>query len=213
MKKYKISIIEDNLNMRKSIVELLDSVEDFEVYCEYGDVEKAEEEFVISSSDIVLLDISLPNKNGLTIIPWLREKNPNILIIMLTIHYDDEYIFEALKIGAIGYLVKNTGIENLIKFIYDAIKGGSPMSPKISRRIVEFYRNEKKKKDGINETLTEKESKILSLLGKGFSYKAVGEELFISRHTVNYHLRKIYEKLQVKNKAEAVSKFLNGDTE
>lgn len=213
MKKYKISIIEDNLNMRKSIVELLDSVEDFEVYCEYGDVEKAEEEFVISSSDIVLLDISLPNKNGLTIIPWLREKNPNILIIMLTIHYDDEYIFEALKIGAIGYLVKNTGIENLIKFIYDAIKGGSPMSPKISRRIVEFYRTEKKKKDGINETLTEKESKILSLLGKGFSYKAVGEELFISKHTVNYHLRKIYEKLQVKNKAEAVSKFLNGDTE
>ncbi len=213
MKKYKISIIEDNLNMRKSIVELLDSVEDFEVYCEYGDVEKAEEEFVISSSDIVLLDISLPNKNGLTIIPWLREKNPNILIIMLTIHYDDEYIFEALKIGAIGYLVKNTGIENLIKFIYDAIRGGSPMSPKISRRIVEFYRNEKKKKDGINETLTEKECKILSLLGKGFSYKAVGDELFISKHTVNYHLRKIYEKLQVKNKAEAVSKFLNGDTE
>lgn len=206
-KPIKITLVEDNADFRKSLSKSLTAIIDFEIIADYPDCEKAEEEMLIQLSDVVLLDISLPGKNGIVFIDWLLKMNSELLIIMLTVNYDNSYIFDSIKKGAVGFLIKSATTDEIIKAIYEAVEGGSPMTPCVAREITKEFQKKRIIYSKTEETLTEHEHEILIHLAEGLTYKEIGEKVFLSHHTVNYHLRKIYDKLHVNNKIEALTKL------
>jgi len=200
----RVSIVEDDDSLRNGIIAVLKSNENFMIIGSYPSCEKAFEDPKLENSDIVIMDISLPGMNGIEGVKYISGKYPDILIIMLTIHDDDDYIFDAVRNGAVGYLLKSTSPDLLIKAIYDAREGGSPMTPKVARKVLQAFHGVKEK-SAENFNLIDREKEILSHLADGKSYKEIANILFLSPHTINYHLRHIYEKLQVKTRAEAVA--------
>ncbi|MFA3781809.1 response regulator [Melioribacteraceae bacterium 4301-Me] len=199
-----ISIIEDNIYARTAWESALNSEEDFVVLGSFGSCEEAIESEAIRKSDVVLLDIGLPGISGIKGAEIINNINSNALIIMITIQDDDKSIFGSLQSGAIGYLHKSVSPDELIESIRQAVKGGSPMTPQIARKVLKSFHkfNPTHEKD----KLTEKEITILNLLAEGKSYKKIAEEVFLSVDGVKYHIRSIYEKLHVHSRAEAVSK-------
>ncbi|MBA4407541.1 DNA-binding response regulator [bacterium] len=200
----KISIIEDNVFARTAWETALSSVEDFVVLESFGSCEDALESEAIKKSDIILLDIGLPGISGIKGAELLSGINDNALIIMITIQDDDKSIFGSLQAGAIGYLHKSVSPEELIEAIHLALKGGSPMTPQIARKVLKSFH--KFKPRYTDDKLSEKETTILSLLSEGKSYKKIADEIFLSVDGVKYHIRSIYEKLHVHSRAEAVDK-------
>jgi DNA-binding NarL/FixJ family response regulator len=150
------------------------------------------------------MDISLPKMSGIDCVKLLREAAPDIDIIMLTVHTDEDHIFESLRAGAVGYLVKNIFPNKLLSSIKEVKNGGSPMSSSIARKVVSSFNGFRKTAND----LTKREQEVLDLLCKGKSYKVIADSLFISPDTVRYHLKNIYRKLQVNSKYEAVIKAL-----
>ncbi|OGU65207.1 MAG: DNA-binding response regulator [Stygiobacter sp. RIFOXYC12_FULL_38_8] len=200
----KISIIEDNVFARTAWATALSSEEDFVVLESFGSCEEAIESEVIKKSDVILLDIGLPGISGIKGAEILSSINNNALIIMITIQDDDKSIFGSLQAGAIGYLHKSVSPEELIGAIRLALKGGSPMTPQIARKVLKSFHKFKPKYT--EDKLTDKETTILNLLSEGKSYKKISEEIFLSVDGVKYHIRSIYEKLHVHSRAEAVNK-------
>jgi DNA-binding NarL/FixJ family response regulator len=198
----RLSIIEDNLTLRQSWAEYLTSMPMIDSVVTFGSTEDALASSEIKKSDLALLDIELPGRSGIESIPALLAKNPRLLVVIISVHHDDEYIFEALKNGAIGYLNKNVGPQELLESIKTALSGGSPLSPNIASRLVQFFKAVKNDMD----PLTERELDILKLLVDGNSYKSIGERTFLSVDGVRYHIRNIYYKLQVNSKSQAVAK-------
>jgi len=198
-----ITIIEDSRALRRSLIETLTTDPRVRILGDFESCEEAFEDYKTFSSDIVLMDISLPGMNGIEGVKHLVAKNPNILTIMLTVHEEDEFIFNAVKYGAVGYLLKSITPEELIKSIYDALKGGSPMTPKIARKVLQTFQQPLTK--AVSEVkLTDRETEILNLLSNGKSYKTISSDLTITTHTISYHLRNIYDKLHVRSRSEAV---------
>jgi DNA-binding NarL/FixJ family response regulator len=197
-----VSLVEDDDEIRNSIQILINSKEGFKCISTFSDCESALKELPKNPPDVVLMDISLPGMNGITGVKRLREKLPEIDVIMLTVHKDDELIFESLCAGACGYLMKNTSPEKLLDSIKDVYEGGAPMSTNIARRIVTSFRATP------SEELTYRETDVLTQLCKGQSYKLIAETLFISDETIHFHIKNIYKKLQVHSKSEAVAKAL-----
>ena len=174
----------------------------------YESAEQAEKEIPTILPDVVMMDINLPGKSGIECIAKLKRTCPLVNWIILTTHEDTDLIFSALRAGASGYLLKRTAPEELIPAIKDVHQGGAPMSTKIARRVVShFHQTEKQAVEA--EKLSEREKEILSYLAKGLAYKQIADHLKISHHTVNNHLRKIYMKLHVQTRTEAVIKFLD----
>lgn len=200
----KISIIEDNVFARTAWETALSSVENFVVLESFSSCEDALESESIKKSDIILLDIGLPGISGIKGAELLSGINGNALIIMITIQDDDKSIFGSLQAGAIGYLHKSVSPEELIEAILLALKGGSPMTPQIARKVLKSFH--KFKPRYTDDKLSEKETIILSLLSEGKSYKKIADEIFLSVDGVKYHIRSIYEKLHVHSRAEAVDK-------
>lgn len=199
----KISIIEDNLFARTAWETALSAVEDFLILESFSSCEEALKSEAIKKSNVILLDIGLPGISGIEGAEMLSRTNKNALIIMITIQDDDKSIFGSLQAGAIGYLHKSVSPDELIDAIRLAIKGGSPMTPQIARKVLKSFH---KFKPVYNEDmLTEKETNILNLLSEGKSYKRIADEIFLSVDGVKYHIRSIYEKLHVHSRAEAVS--------
>lgn len=199
----KISIIEDNLFARTAWETALSAVEDFLILESFSSCEEALKSEAIKKSNVILLDIGLPGISGIEGAEMLSHTNKNALIIMITIQDDDKSIFGSLQAGAIGYLHKSVSPDELIDAIRLAIKGGSPMTPQIARKVLKSFH---KFKPVYNEDmLTEKETNILNLLSEGKSYKRIADEIFLSVDGVKYHIRSIYEKLHVHSRAEAVS--------
>lgn len=199
-----IVIIEDNKYMREGWKTILDFEENFRVIAEFESCEGAFGNPILSKADVVLLDIQLPGMHGTEGVRVISDQYPNIVVLMVTIHDDDERIFKALKNGAIGYLSKKVSPGELIEAINVAYNGGSPMSPNIARKVINsFHKN-------LDEEiqLSEMEVKVLKLLAEGCSYKAISKELYLSVDGVRYHIRNIYKKLEVGNKSEAVAKAL-----
>lgn len=197
-----IAIIEDNETLRISWYDYLISQKSISrVYC-FESVVNAIASHLLPKCEIVLLDIQLPEIDGIKGIPLIFKENPELHILMISIHNDDEYIYEALKAGAVGYLEKNISPDELMYALQLVIEGGSPISPFIANKVVNFFT--KIGKDDIIE-LTEREKVVLELLAEGATYKSIAEQLFLSLDGVRYHTRNIYYKLQVNNKAEAVS--------
>jgi DNA-binding NarL/FixJ family response regulator len=203
----RIAIIEDERDLREGLRSLIDFTPNFKCVNDFRSMEDALRHIYLSPPDLVLTDIGLPKMNGIEGTRLLREKFPDLPIIVLTVHDENDKIFQALCAGANGYLLKNTPPDVIIQSINEVINGGSPMSPNVARRVVNLFRQfAPPEKSDIY--LTDQETKILKMLTEGHHYKTAAFELSISTSTVSFHINNIYEKLQVHSKSEAVAKAL-----
>ena len=173
----------------------------------YRSMEEAIEKLKYHLPHVVLCDIGLPGMSGIEGIRILKEQHPDLLILMLTVYDDDERIFDAMCAGATGYLLKKTPPGRLLESLKEVVGGGAPMSPEVARRVIVLFR-EIHPPDRADYELTPHETRLLKLLVEGHNYKTAAAELGFTTHTVSFHLRSIYEKLQVHSKSEAVAKAL-----
>ena len=205
--KIRVSVVEDNARVRGGLVQLINLSEGFQCVSHYSNAEDALAELPGAKPDVVLMDINLPGLNGVECVRQLKPVLPQTQIMMLTVYEDTEMIFKALAAGATGYLLKQTPPAELLAAIRDVQRGGSPMTSHIARKIVASFQRPAPEK-GI-ENLTPREQEVLDHLAKGFLYKEIADALHISYDTVHAHIRRIYEKLQVRSRTEAVAKHLH----
>jgi len=205
MNPIKIAIVEDEDAIRNSLMVLLDNCCDVVLVEAFSDGESAVEYLSRYKVDIVLFDINLPGISGIEAIARLKQKQPTMQFMVLSLYDDAEYIFKALRAGATGYILKNTPPDKLIESIKELHAGGSPMSSQIARKVVTEFAGFKNERVA-NEQLTRRENEILDLMATGLRYKEIGAQLFISTETVRTHIRNIYEKLQVASRTEALRK-------
>ena len=198
--KKKVVIVEDNVSLSMGFKEVINASEDFIVEDVYNNAEEAIKYFKDDAPDIVLMDIELPSMNGIEATKILKTLNPNLLTLVITVYEDSEHVFDALCAGATGYLTKNASSKQIVNALYELLSGGAPMSIKIARMVVDSF------KKATKSVLSERETEVLNLLSSGKSFRSIGESLFISRNTIKFHIKNIYEKLQVNSKAEAIKK-------
>jgi len=203
----KVAIVEDRREIREGLAMLIGGTEGFRCTGSYRSMEEALEKIGRELPDVVLNDIGLPGMSGIEGIKILKGRHPNLLILMLTVYDDDERIFDAMCAGASGYLLKKTPPARLLESLREAVSGGAPMSPEVARRVVALFR-EIRPPDRADYDLTPHETRLLKLFVEGHNYKTAAAELGVSIHTVSFHLRSIYDKLQVHSKSEAVAKAL-----
>ena len=198
-----VAIVEDNDDIREAMRVLVNGSSGFLCTHVFSSADEAVVELPKFQLDIILMDIQMPGMSGIECVSKLKEKMPKSHFMMVTVFEDDDNIFNALKAGASGYILKRTSPAQILEAIREMYNGGSPMSPEIARRVVESMQKGKNKNI---EILTEREKEILDLLSKGFIYKEIAKNLDISYETVKKHIQNIYEKLQVQNKVEALNK-------
>ena len=203
----KVAIIEDVRNIREGLRLLIDGTPGFVCTRVFGTMEEALSGIGESPPDVVLTDIGLPGMSGIDGIQLLKERFPRLFILMLTVYDDDERIFQALCRGACGYLLKKTPPAKLLEEIREAVEGGAPMSPEVARRVVALFQTIRPPVHA-DYGLTPHETRLLKLLVEGNSYKTAAARLGVSINTIGFHIRQIYEKLQVHSKSEAVAKAL-----
>ena len=203
----RVVIVEDDEKIRESYVQLINDTEGMICIGNYGNCEDLLAELDELLVDVLLMDIGLPGMSGIEGIQRVKEIYPSIEILMLTVYDDDDKIFQSIYSGASGYILKNDSPEEILKAIKE-IKTGSPMSAAIARRVMNFIREMETFPKANTFKLTPREKDILQLLVEGLSFKRIGENLFISPFTVHSHIKRIYEKLHVHSKTEAVSKAL-----
>lgn len=204
----RVALVEDDEKIRSNIITLLEQSDGFRCVGAYPDAETALKDIQNKAPEIVLMDINLPGMNGIECTHKLKELMPELLIVMLTVYEDTGKIFQSLQAGAIGYLLKLTKPEDILTALKEVSVGGSPMSAQIARKVVQSFHREPKQNKSGEPSLSPREEQILELLSKGYLYKEIASELLISPDTVHNHLRKIYEKLQVHSRTEAVVKYL-----
>ncbi|MFA6542309.1 MAG: response regulator transcription factor [Bacteroidota bacterium] len=203
-----VAIVEDLTDIRVGLGALIGGSPGFSCIGMYADGEEAVERIPRAIPDVVLMDIDMPKMNGIECIRKLKTVMPSLQIMMLTVFEDDEKIFQSLKAGASGYLLKKTPPVKLLEAIEEVFHGGSPMSGQIARKVIQAFQTPQQKSPQ-TENLSQREHEILSYLAKGHRYKEIADELFISIETVRTHIRNIYEKLHVRSRTEAVLKYLN----
>lgn len=199
----KVAIVEDIDEMGQLLKNLIEADKDIECRGHFKDIETALLEIPSVNPDLVLLDLNLNGKNGIELIKSLKQTGYKGQFLICTVFQDDSKIFESLKAGATGYILKRSSGQEIRQSIRDLYLGGSPMSPEIARRVVTSFMN----KSDVDTLLSQRETEIIKLIANGMTYKSVGDSLFISPATVRNHLHNIYEKLQVKNKTEAINKY------
>jgi DNA-binding NarL/FixJ family response regulator len=199
-----VAIIEDIREIREGLRVLIDGSDGFVCRSTFSTAEQAIETLPSILADVVLTDINLPGLNGIEAVRILKQKCPGTQFIMSTVYEDDDNIFESLKAGANGYLLKKTDPSKILESIAEVYHGGSPMNSLIARKVIASFQQ----KNSIDEAeiLTPKEKEILKALSKGLRYKEIAGEMRISIETVRSHARKIYEKLQVQSRTEALNK-------
>ena len=202
-----IAIVEDLDEVREGLHQFISLSPEFKVLDTYKTAEEALYEIPLCKPDIVIMDINLPGMNGIECIRQVKGKTPHTQFMMFTVYENDEKVFEALKAGASGYLLKNTGLVQLIEALKELHGGGSPMSANIARKLVTVFREQEKNITPV-EALSKRENEILQLLSKGLLYKEIADQLSISTSTVRQHIHNIYEKLHVQNRTEAINKAL-----
>ncbi len=204
----KVAYIEDDPYVRDFITDCLAKDKELELVGSTDSVESFLEKSAIwPQPDVLLQDISLPGMTGLQAIRLIKDRFPQIEIIMFTIHDDSERIFKAFCAGASGYLLKNTSFPKVKEGILQVHRGEASMTPSIARKVISYFKPDKKH----SETLTARESQIVQCMVDGLSYKMIADKLQLSINTVSYHVKNIYKKLQVNSKAEVVAKSLKGE--
>lgn len=199
----RVAIIEDDPKIRQLLQLVIDGSPGF--YCQdtFEDCESAFDTLQINKPDLLLLDVDLPKMSGIDGLKVIKKQNPDLNIVMLTVHEDDETIFNALCSGAVGYLVKGIPPDRLLLALQEAYEGGAPMSAKIARKVVGHFH-----RDMNNNPLSEREKEVLQFLCDGENYKTIAQKLFISTNTVKAHIKNVYAKLHVNTRAEAVAKAI-----
>jgi DNA-binding NarL/FixJ family response regulator len=203
----KVAIIEDVRSLRDGFRMLIDGTEGFHCVGSFRTMEEALEKIGDELPDVVLADIGLPGMNGIDGVRLLKKRYLSLTVLMLTVYEDDDRIFNALCAGACGYLIKKTPPARLLESIREASNGGSPMSPEIARRVVSLFR-EIRPPERADYRLTPHELRLLKLMVEGHNYKTAAAELGVTFNTVCFHIKQIYEKMQVHSKSEAVVKAL-----
>ena len=206
MRQIKVSIIEDLVDVREGLISLLSSDDRFELLPCYTSGETAVDEVPAWQPDIAVMDINLPGMSGIECIRRIKSECPHTQFMMFTIYEDDEKVFEALSAGASGYLLKKTPFPKIADSIVELFEGGSPMSTQIDRKVIQLFQQKHKESEEKN-LLSPKEYEVLTLLSKGFLYKEISQKLSISVNTVKQHIHKIYQKLHVSNRTEAINKI------
>jgi len=201
----KVAIIEDHQQFRECLEFLLNNTSGYRCIGSFRSMEEALEKIRFNLPDVALVDIGLPGMSGVEGVRVLKERHPSVLMLINTVYDDDERIFQALCAGASGYLLKKTTPAKLLESLQEAIAGGAPMSPEVARRVLALFREVRAPEQGDHD-LTPHELRLLKLLVEGHSYKTAAATLGVSVKTISFHLQKIYEKLQVHSKSEAVAK-------
>ena len=204
-----VSIIEDQRDTRESLAALVNGTKGLRCVSMFATAEAALKGIPIDKPEIALVDINLPGMSGIDCVRKLKAQMPNLLVLMLTTYEESELIFNSLRAGASGYLLKNMPPEELLEAFEQVHGGGAPMSMQIARKVVDHFHRARSPSDV--EKLTPREHEILSLLSTGSMYKEIGDKLGIGLTTVRTHLKHIYEKLHVQNRTEAAAKFLTRD--
>jgi len=200
-----VCIVEDMEDVRNGIAAIINMTDGFKVLQTFANAEDALLQLGLLQPDIVVMDINLPGMSGIECIRRLHEKNRSIQFMMFTIYENSDTVFEALKAGATGYILKNSSPAKIIESLQELHNGGSPMNPEIAKKLVIRFQKQTFSENEYN--LTPKEQRILDLMSKGYLYKEIAGELNNTVNTIKQHIRHIYEKLHVQNKAEAINKM------
>ncbi|MBZ0328237.1 MAG: response regulator transcription factor [Altibacter sp.] len=198
----KICIVEDDALILKSLQQVLNNAEGYSVTGTFFSAEAALENLKEHHPDVLLLDIDLPGISGIEAIPKLKKLQPELNIVMLTVHEESDLVFSALRQGAVGYLVKGSNSKYLLQGISEVFEGGAPMSPSIARQVIASFKPTK------GSVLSERELEVLQKLSNGTNNKQIAQDLFVSTNTIKAHIKNIYKKLHVNSRAEAVSKAI-----
>jgi DNA-binding NarL/FixJ family response regulator len=200
-------IVEDHAAFRRTLVRVLNSEPDLQCPRDFDSCEKALAALTRDDApDLILLDVGLPGMSGLDGIRLFKERAPKSLIVILTVFEDDDKVFQAICAGAVGYLLKTSSVADITQAVRDALAGGSPMNPRIARRVLDMFSKLAPKQS--NYGLSEREKEILQLMTTGLIKKEIADRLTLSIHTVDTYLRRIYEKLEVNTRTGAVAKAL-----
>ena len=203
----RVAIVEDRREIREGLAMIINGTPGFHCTGAYRSMEEALERIGQDLPDVVLNDIGLPGMSGIDGIRILKQRYPGLVVLVLTIYDDDDRIFDALCAGASGYLLKKTQPARLLESLREAVAGGAPMSPEVARRVIALFR-EFRSPDSTTCELTPHEVRLLRLFVEGHNYKTAAAELGVTVHTISFHLRSIYDKLQVHSKSAAVAKAL-----
>jgi len=203
----KTAVVEDMRDIRDGLTTLINFTDGFRCTGSYSSMEEALARLPGNVPDVLLSDIGLPGMNGIEGIRILKERYPQMQVLMLTVYDDDDRIFDALCAGASGYLLKRTPPAKLLENIREAMSGGSPVSPEIATRVIKFFR-EFHNPEREDYALTPHETRLLKLLTEGYNYQTAAEKLGVSYNTIKFHVRHIFDKLQVHSKSEAVVKAM-----
>jgi DNA-binding NarL/FixJ family response regulator len=201
----KILIYEDNPQLREGLSMLINGSDGFEVLAAYKNCVNVVDEVEAWKPDVILMDIDMPGVNGIEGLKLVRQKNLEVKILMLTVFDDTKNVFESLKAGANGYVLKKTPPAKLLEYISEAASGGAPMTSSIASQVLKMF-SEINDPVYANYHLSDREKQVLQFLVNGYSYKMIAAEMFIAIDTVRSHIKKIYEKLHVNSKSEAVAK-------
>jgi len=205
-----VIIFEDSQSLRISLFHLIDGSDGFRCVGAYEDCLNLMENIAKDKPDVVLMDIQMPGISGIEAVSMLKEKYPDLKILMQTIFEDEAKIFQSILAGASGYILKNTSPARILEFIKETYEGGAPMSPSVATKVLKMMVQQSSSAKQSSFDLSGREKEILSFLVEGMSYKMIADTCFISVETVNVHIKNIYKKLHVHSKSEAVAKAIKG---
>lgn len=204
----KVALFEDNKKLRESLEQLINSAEDMICTGAFASADKLVHKMQQADPDVVMMDINMPGISGIEAVKMIKEKFPDIHILMQTVFDDNDKIFAAICAGASGYMLKKTVPQKMLEAIRETYSGGAPMTPSVAVKVLQMFRIQSGAEKNEFIDLSQREKEILGLLVKGNSYKAIASACFISIDTVSTHVRHIYEKLHVHSKSEAVAKAI-----
>jgi DNA-binding NarL/FixJ family response regulator len=203
----RVALVEDNQELRRSMKRLLQRSPRLRVVADYPDAESALADMANQQPEVVLMDIKLPRMDGVEYVRLLKARLPDVMVVMLTVHDDNDSLFNSILSGADGFLLKDTVPSRLVEAIEEVCNGGSPMTPQIARRIVQRFRKPDSQPTPV-ENLTPREREVLEQLALGNRYKEISDKLGISLDGIRFHIRGVYNKLHVHSRTEAVLKYL-----
>lgn len=203
----KLLIVEDDAALRESMVVFLGGTPGFEITGAFGDAEEALKANLFAEADVLMTDIGLPGMSGIDLIRTIRQTHHRLQCLVLTVFEDDDHVFNALKAGATGYILKGGRPAKILDALEEIISGGSPMTGTIARKVIGTFKQQDSPQ---SDVLTARENEILLLLAEGFRYKEIAEKINIKTDTVRTHIRNIYQKLEVQSRMEAINKVRGG---